>query len=91
MYQKERRGSWIFLDNSVMSYSCESVDSFPRIYRDSRNVKVTGSPINEFVSAIYGFINPFAKKIRGIGSKVLGRVSSPARKECLMYERGSLL
>ena len=70
MYQKERRGSWIFLDNSVMSYSCESVDSFPRIYRDSRNVKVTGSPINDLYQQYMVSLIPLQKKYGELDRKL---------------------
>jgi hypothetical protein len=43
IYEKERRGSMLFLDNSVITYSCESVDALPLIYDDASRVKVEGS------------------------------------------------
>ncbi len=47
IYQKERRGSELFLDNSVMTYSCESIDSLPLLYDDATNVEVKGSPTHD--------------------------------------------
>ena len=88
MYQKERRGSWIFLDNSVMSYSCESVDSFPRIYRDSRNVKVTGSPINDLYQQYMVSLIPLQKKYGELDRKYLEEYHRPAMEGVFNVREG---
>ena len=88
MYQKERRGSWIFLDNSVMSYSCESVDSFPRIYRDSRNVKVTGSPINDLYQQYMVSLIPLQKKYGELDRKYLEEYHRPAMQGVFNVREG---
>lgn len=51
MFQKDRRGSTLFLDNSVMTYLCESVDSLPGIYEDDFNVRIEGSPTHSLYRA----------------------------------------
>ena len=43
IYEKERRGSMLFLDNSVITYSCESVNVLPLIYEDASRVKIEGT------------------------------------------------
>ena len=88
MYQTERRGSWIFLDNSVMSYSCESVDSFPRIYRDSRNVKVTGSPINDLYQQYMVSLIPLQKKYGELDRKYLEEYHRPAMEGVFNVREG---
>lgn len=51
IYQKEKRGSALFLDNSVIAYSCESVDVLPLVYGDPSHVKVIGSQTHDLYQA----------------------------------------
>ena len=71
-----------------MSYSCESVDSFPRIYRDSRNVKVTGSPINDLYQQYMVSLIPLQKKYGELDRKYLEEYHRPAMEGVFNVREG---
>ncbi len=78
IYRKEQRGSWIFLDNSVISYSCESVDSFPLAGWDSRNIKVSGSSINDLYQQYNESLESLKGRYRELDDKYLSEYHRPA-------------
>ena len=88
IYQKEWRGSWIFLDQSVMNYSCESVDSFPLIHQDDRNVKVTGSPTHDLYQQYMTLLIPLQEKYRDLDDRYMEEYHRPTLKEVFNTRKG---
>lgn len=78
MFQKDRRGSILFLDNSVMTYSCESVDSLPGIYDGGSNVKVEGSPTHSLYDVYVKSLADLRKKNSELDEKYLEVYHRPA-------------
>lgn len=78
IFKKDRRGSMIYLDNSVIAYSCVSVDSLPNIYGNSRNIKVYGSPLHALYQEYTGALAPLQKEYSALDERYLQQYHNPA-------------
>ena len=78
IYEKERRGSMLFLDNSVLSYSCESVDVLPVLYENAANVKVEGSPVHDLYREYMDLLAPLQMQFGELDQQYLMVYHQPA-------------
>ena len=81
-YEKDMRGSNIFVDNTDIYYETPSIDSLPSMYDFKRKVQgtvsVTGSPAHDLYLSYKDKIRPYAERNSSAWSKYLKVYHVPA-------------
>lgn len=81
-YEKDLRGSDIFVDNSDIRYESPSIDSLPSRLKFKRKVNgkvtITGSPVHDLYMSYKGKVEPYSMKKREAWDKYLKVYHVPA-------------
>lgn len=96
-YEKDLRGSEIYVDNSDIRYECSTIDSLPSlIYMTSNikvpqgNVRISGSPAHELYQSYQNQIMQYATPKNELWERYLAEYHIPAGEDTAFHTRRGL-